>query len=177
MKTKILHPHFPLLIVDDEKPWLNSLSLTLRTAGITNIECCSESRQVMKTLASKQYAAVILDMIMPHITGEKLLPEITKHYPDIPVIITTALDQVDTAVNCMRSGAFDYQVKGNEEDRLTSAIKRAIEISQLRQENILLKDHFLHDRINHPEIFAPIVTMSKLMRSLFQYIEAIAHTG
>ncbi len=131
----------------------------------------------MNLLAKQQFTAMVLDLIMPHVQGDTLLPEITRLYPDMPVIIITGLDQVDTAVNCIQQGAFDYQVKGNENQKLIEVIKRAIELSQLRRENELLKDRFLSDKIDNPSVFKAIVTGNKSMRSLFQYMEAIAHTN
>jgi DNA-binding NtrC family response regulator len=175
--SKTLSPYFPILLVDDEKPWLNSLSLKLRTTGISNIICCSDSRQVLQILTEQQCSAMVLDLIMPHVTGDALLPEIIRLYPNLPVIIITGLDQVDTAVSCMQQGAFDYQVKGSEDKKLLEVIKRAIELSQLRHENERLKERFLSDKIDNPEIFKAIVTGNKKMRSLFQYVEAIAQTN
>ena len=59
---------------------------------------------------------------------------VTDQYPGVPVIIVTGTNEVETAVNCMRSGAFDYMVKPVEENRMISGIQRAIELRELRQD-------------------------------------------
>ena len=172
--TKHLYPLQPVLLVDDEKAWLHSFSLTLRSAGINNIITCQDSRQVMAILQEQAIAVMVLDLTMPHINGAEILIKTVEEFPHIPVIIISGLDQVETAVNCIKQGAFDYFTKVSEESRLIAGVERAIEVGKLRRENTSLKEHFLEDRLDHPEIFAPIITRNKKMRALFQYMEAIA---
>jgi DNA-binding NtrC family response regulator len=111
---------------------------------------------------------------MPHVSGEELLPVINADFPEIPVIIITGANDVETAVKCMKHGAFDYMVKPVEKSRLIGGVKRAIELRELQRENRLLKEHVLSDKLEHPEAFKEIITGSASMRSIFQYIEAIA---
>ncbi|HIJ77986.1 MAG: sigma-54 dependent transcriptional regulator [Desulfobulbaceae bacterium] len=166
----------PILLVDDEQAWLHSFSLTLRAKGLKNIVCCQDSRKVQAILAEQDIGVIVLDLTMPHLAGDELLPILSREHPDIPVIILTGLDLVDTAVNCMKLGAFDYYTKVSEENRLIAGVQRAIKISRLKQENSLLKNHFLEDTLDHPEVFAGIITHNKAMRSIFQYMESIAFT-
>jgi FixJ family two-component response regulator len=58
---------------------------------------------------------IILDLFMPHVSGQELLPRLTREYPEIPVVVMTASQEVETAVSCMKEGAFDYLVKPVEE--------------------------------------------------------------
>jgi DNA-binding NtrC family response regulator len=74
----------------------------------------------------------------------------------------------------MKTGAFDYMVKPVEKSRLISGVKRAIELRELRRENKLLRAHVLSDKLEHPEAFSEIITNSPILRSIFQYIEAIS---
>ncbi|MCX5875832.1 MAG: sigma-54 dependent transcriptional regulator [Deltaproteobacteria bacterium] len=174
---KQLSPLSPILLVDDEEAWLHSFSLTLRSVGLSNIRCCADSRKVMEILASEEVGVIVLDLTMPHLSGEELLPQVVREYPQIPVIIITGLDLVDTAVRCMKLGAFDYYTKVSEETRLIAGVQRAVDISRLRRENDLLKEHFLKDTLDHPEAFSQITTHNKGMRSIFQYVESIANTS
>ena len=67
------YPTFSLLLVDDEPAWLGSLSLTLEScAGISNILTCSDSREAMAILDGGQVGLVLLDLTMPHLSGEQL---------------------------------------------------------------------------------------------------------
>jgi len=116
----------------------------------------------------------MLDLSMPHVSGEELLLSVTKDYPEVPVIVITGSNDVDTAVACMRTGAFDYMVKPVEKSRLISGVKRAIELRELQRENKLLRAHVLSDKLEHPEAFSEMVTNSPIMRSIFQYIESIS---
>lgn len=172
----LLTPALPILLVDDEKPWLNSLSLTLRAAGINNIATCADSREVLAMLAKQPYLAMVLDLVMPHLTGDSLLPEIVQNYPEMPVVILTGLDQVESAVQAMQLGAFDYHAKVAGESRLIEAIRRAIHFGELRRENRALKHHFLRSGLEHPECFSHIITNDPGMQALFRYMEAIAAT-
>ena len=54
---------------------------------------------------------VILDLFMPHLGGQELIKKVVQEFPHIPVIVMTASDELDTAVTCMKAGAFDYLVK------------------------------------------------------------------
>ncbi|MEN8257668.1 MAG: sigma-54 dependent transcriptional regulator [Thermodesulfobacteriota bacterium] len=172
--TKNQYPLLPVLLVDDEEAWLHSFSLTLRSAGINNIITCQDSREVMDILAKQTISVMVLDLTMPYINGAEILIKAVEEFPHIPVIIISGLDQVETAVNCIKQGAFDYFTKVSEENRLVSGVDRAIEVGKLRRENLSLKEHFLEDRLDYPDAFAHIITHNKKMRALFQYMEAIA---
>ncbi len=175
--VKTQYPTLPVLLVDDEIPWLNTFSLTLHSAGINYVETCNDSRKVMELLKEHSFSVLVLDITMPHITGDELLSMVIRDYPEIPVIIITGLDQVETAVSCMKLGAYDFFTKVSEESRLVTGVKRAIDLGMLRRENSSLKEHFLKDQLNHPEAFSHIVSHNKAMRTIFQYIESIATTS
>jgi DNA-binding NtrC family response regulator len=153
-----------------------SITFTLNAEGINNLIPCRDSREVMTALAKQDCSVILLDMSMPYISGRELLPAIVRDYPGIPVIIITAISEVETAVECMKSGAFDYLVKPVDDVRLMACIRRAISLSEARHENKVLKDYLLTDKLEHPEVFSGIITRSKAMRSIFQYAEAIART-
>jgi DNA-binding NtrC family response regulator len=171
-----LYPSLPILMVDDEAQALDSFETTLLFASINNIIRCQDSRDVMSLLSRQEIEVMLLDLSMPHVPGEELLSIVTKDFPEVPVIIITGLNDVETAVACMKSGAFDYMVKPVEKNRLISGVKRAIEIRELQRENRLLRAHVLSGQLEHPEVFSEIVTNSKTMQSIFQYIEAISNS-
>lgn len=170
-------PPAPVLIVDDEENVLEVITETLSSKGINNTISCQDSRKVMAILSAHEIEIVLLDLIMPHVSGDKLLPEITGNFPEIPVIILTGLNDLSTAVECMKAGAFDYMVKAVEESRLISGVKRAIEIRELRQEYSSLKKQFLSTELKNPEVFSGIITNNVKMRSLFLYMESISTTS
>ncbi len=167
----------PVVLVDDESTVLLSSRMILNSAGIKNILAIEDSRELMPLLARQACAVVVLDLFMPYLSGSQLLPEIVHEYPDLPVIVMTASQEVETAVSCMKEGALDYLVKPVEENRFISSIKRALELRTLRRQVDALKHYLISDNLEHGEAFAAIVTVSRKMRSLFQYLEAVAGSG
>jgi two-component system nitrogen regulation response regulator GlnG len=167
---------FPVLLVDDEASLLRSASLLLRAAGIMPVLTLDDSRQVLSRLAEDTIVVVVLDLTMPHLSGQALLEEITGNDPDIPVIVMTATHDLETAVHCMRAGAIDYLVKPVDKGRLVSSVRRALELRALREEVISLKERLLSDTPHQPEAFAEIVTQNQTMQALFRYVEAIARS-
>ncbi|MGD9080634.1 MAG: sigma-54 dependent transcriptional regulator [Desulfobacterales bacterium] len=174
--TESTYPHFPVMMVDDEAQAITSFEMTLRSANMNNFIRCHDSRDVMPLLSSQEIEVMLLDLRMPHISGDELLPMITADYPEIPVVVVTGSNDVDTAVKCMQHGAFDYILKPVEKSRLIGGVKRAVELRELQRENQLLKAHVLSDKLEKPEAFSEIITISTSMRSIFQYIEAIANS-
>jgi DNA-binding NtrC family response regulator len=171
------YPSNPVLLVDDEDSFLQSCSFALRTSGINNVEICNDSRQVMDLLREKSYSVIILDLMMPFINGDELLAEILQDFPNIPVIMHTAVNEVKMAVECMKKNAFDYLTKPVDKARLVTCVKKAIEFIDIKVENVELKKCLLSDKLERPDAFANIVTGNHVMYSIFQYIEAIAKTS
>jgi len=172
--TETLVPHFTILLVDDEPAWLRSVSLTLARAGINNILTCSDSREVPGILAHGEVKLVLLDLTMPHLTGEALLTQIAERHPELLTIVVSGMNQIETAVRCMKLGAFDYFVKTAEEDRLVTGMLRAIRMLELEGENRAISDRILSSELRHPEAFVNIVTGDRAMLGIFSYIEAVA---
>lgn len=169
------YPHRPLLLVDDEPAWLHSLAVNLKlNAGINHLIECNDSRKVPELLAREEISLVLLDLTMPHLSGEDLLPQIVEDHPAVPVIILSGMNQLETAVRCMRLGAFDYFVKTTEQERLMAGIRRALKQIELQRENHNLKARFMGDGLQRPDIFATMVTRDKKMYAIFRYIEAVA---
>jgi DNA-binding NtrC family response regulator len=88
--------------------------------------------------------------------------------------VLSGMNQLETAVRCMRQGAFDYLVKTVDEERILDAVKRAVMVQELWRENREMRSRLLDDRLEHPEAFSGIVTGNRALRSIFKYIEAVA---
>jgi DNA-binding NtrC family response regulator len=176
--TETMIPDSPLLLVDDEASWLQSLAFTLEFAeGINHVLACRDSRQVMDILARQEVSLVLLDINMPHLTGDEILPRIVSEHPEVPVIMLSGLNQVETAVKCMKVGAFDYFVKTVEEERLIAGIRRALAHRELQRECRSLRTSLMEKGLKHPAAFAGIVTRSAKMQNIFRYIEAVAQSS
>ena len=171
------YPNNPILLVDDEDQFLQSGSFALRTSGISNVIKCNDSRNVLDLIREKTFSVIVLDLMMPYKNGDELLVEISQEFPQIPIIMHTAINEVQTAVECIKNGAFDYLTKPVDKARLITCVKKAIQFSEIRSENYKLKESLLNNKLEKPSIFENIVTGNHQMFSIFQYIEAIARTS
>jgi DNA-binding NtrC family response regulator len=163
-----------ILAIDDDPAVLSSLARMLRTEELGRVVTCEDPRRAEAQLADADCAAVLLDLVMPHCSGEDLLQRIVQQRPDVPVIVVTATDEADTAIRCMRAGAFDYLVKPVEFSRLVATVSKALRQHALRAENRRLQNMIREPRLRHPERFADIATRSPLMHAVFRHVEAIA---
>jgi DNA-binding NtrC family response regulator len=168
------YPSFRVLLVDDEPAWLDSMGIALERAGVVNVDSCSDSSRVSSLLSDDAVGLVLLDLTMPGLPGRDVLRSIKESHPEIRVIVLTGLNQVETAVECMKAGAYDYIVKTD--DRLVMTVLRAVQMIELERENSAISKRLLEGNIEHPEFFEGIVTCAKSMRSIFQYIEAVSRS-
>jgi DNA-binding NtrC family response regulator len=165
-----------VLLVDDEEAWLRSLSMALGVSAGLRVRRCSDSRQVMDLLAEGTIRLVLLDLNMPNLSGEQLLPRIVEEHPEVPVIVISGLNQVETAVECMKRGAFDFFVKTVEHERLLQGVQRALRMVELQRENREMRSRVLDGRLRRPECFADIVTRDPAMTAALVYAEAVARS-
>lgn len=162
---------YPVLLIDDEQQILLSYSLILQSAGIEDVLTINDSRRVMPLLSKQKVSLIVLDLFMPFISGTDLLAEIKREFPHIPVIIMTATNELDKAVECMKIGAADYLVKPVEKGQFTATVKKALELRDLNSRG---QDERAGENLKHEHAFASIITGNKKMREIFHYVESIA---
>jgi DNA-binding NtrC family response regulator len=122
-----------ILVVDDEKLIRWSLKERLTREGHTVTEA-EDGKAAVACLDAELPDLVLLDMKLPDTDGLTILRSVLERAPQLPVIIITAYSTVDTAVEAMRLGAYDYVSKPFDMDELTITVKRALEASTLRRE-------------------------------------------
>lgn len=171
-----LFPAQPVMLVDDEEPLLRSYQLSLSGQGLNNLFCCKSGKEALEHLKHHKISVLCIDLLMPEIHGEELLQTVSSLYPEIPVIVVTATAEIDTAVRCIKHGAFDYIVKPVDITRLVSSINLALKFTELKTENETLRSHLSSCELKNPEAFASILTRNRYMLSLFKYAEAIAES-
>ncbi len=165
---------YPVLIVDDEADILTSFDLCLRSCGIDNIICCQKPAEALRIIDGQPLGAMILDLSMPGVTGQEILAHVRETRPELPVIVATGVESIESAVECMKLGALDYLAKPVEEERLMASVRTALEMSRLRRENTSLRESLVQDRLANPQAFAHFTTASIKMRQIFKYLEAVA---
>ena len=174
--TPVSHPSLPILIVDDELHALLGYEMLLLAEGMANVVAFQSGREALAYLCQHEVASVLLDLVMPGMSGEEVLSVATRDHPDVPVIVITATNDVETAVACMKAWAFDYIVKPVDKAKLVTAVKRAFDFRELYLENASLRKRILDKRLEHPEAFAEIITQNEQMKAIFRYVESIACT-
>ena len=177
MSPKHTFPLNPILVVDDENHALDSFEIALHSVGFTNVITCADSREVMDIMRAKKPVLVLLDLIMPHISGEQLICEIHREFADTSILVVTAVEDIDTVVECISNGAMDYLLKPVEKAHLRSRVLRCLEMQDLQNENTILRRHLLKGGIEFPEVFQEIITQNSQMLSIFQYCESIARSN
>lgn len=177
MSEEGLYPEHPILIVEDEASIQETIGDMLRESGITHVVHCQDPREVFSIIEKKKVEIMILDLGLPHnIRGEDILEKISREMPEVSVIVVTGESNPATVVACMKLGAHDYLAKPITFSRLSTTVRRTLEFTELRKENLELKHRMLRDHLEHPEHFAAILTMDRQLISLFTYIESISRT-
>lgn len=163
-----------ILLVDDERDVLDSLSLILNSGGHNDVMTCQDSRHVLTLMRDTPgIRLILLDLVMPYLHGQDLLCQLREKYPDVPVLVITALDDINMAVECMKAGAYDYLVKPVEKMRLLATVRHALQSLEKDRENRALKDQLFSPSPGAPQLFDAIVTRDPKMISIFKYIEAV----
>ena len=178
LKSPEKYRQLPLvLIVDDDTDFLNEVRFVLLADKVCDVVTLSDSSAVLNELASGRYSVLVMDWIMPGLTGADLLPIVTRNHPSLPVIIMTGVSDVETAVRCMKQGALDYLTKPLDRLRLISSLTNALKLVELSSQNRRLKKYLLGDPVNNPVIFSAILTNNEKMKGIFKLVETIAPYG
>ena len=166
----------PIAIVDDDVGLLRSMRAAMVSAGLPEPALISDSRRVMETIRTNDFHLILLDLIMPYVSGMELLQTIKEEVPDIECIIITAVDDVDSAVQSMKFGAYDYLVKPINSEKLIITVNRALERYHLRNKLALFERHQSFDNLKDPSAFQYMVAQDTLMAMVFHQVEIAAPT-
>ena len=122
----------PILIVDDEVELRIAMSETLKSAEYP-VEVSHNAIDALNKFKKGDYSMVITDMTMPKRSGLELLKDVKAIKPDVPVLMITAYGTIETAVEAMKHGAFDYILKPFNADKFTFVVERALALSEERR--------------------------------------------
>lgn len=161
-----------ILVVDDEPLVRRSLSefLTLEGYSVSSAENGREALELLKTYTAD---IIITDIKMPEIDGIQLLKHIKREQAGIPVILITGYGSIDSAVNAIKDGAYDYVTKPIVDSEIKLVIERLIKQRQLQEENVKLKQQL---SAAQRERFHNIVGKDEKMQKIYTLIEAISST-
>jgi len=185
-----------IIIADDEESILMLLTEFLRGNGY-EVDPFTDSRDALSALKTGSYHILITDLSMPKIDGLQLISYIQKEYINTLGIVITGYGTMETAINAMRSGAFDYILKPFKLEDILSTVESAIyyyrllkseninkELSskanlmrRFSQSRLLLENALLKDCLREKYRFNNIIGMSLGMQKVFELIEKVADTN
>jgi len=157
-------PH--ILVVDDDVSHRTMLKTLLSGWGYAVSEADDGSGAVQE-VHKQPFDLVLMDIRMIKVSGLQALPEIKAFNPAIPVIIMTAYSSVETAVEALKAGAYDYLTKPLDFDELRITMERAMDHTQLKEENRLLRES-LGNRFDRRNIIGRSQAMEKLLETVAQ---------
>ena len=160
-----------ILVADDEEIVIQSCLRVLSGGGF-QVDAARDGLEALKAIDENGYDVLILDIKMPKMNGMEVLQRVKEAHPDIDVIMITGLHEIETAVQAMKLGAFDYLPKPFEPEELELVVARAFERRQLLQENISLKSE-----VSAKYRFENIIGSSPQMQAVYRLIARCAPTN
>lgn len=164
-----------ILIIDDERPILLTLDALLGRHGYQPIPAATAA-QGLKVLKTETPAVVLLDLQLPDAEGLEMLDQIKREHPGTQVIILTAHDSLNNAIESIKRGAYHFISKPYAPEELLSLIEKAIEKQSLLRETEELRErtHQLEKRLEIAETRLAPVFKSKAMQEIHELINAMA---
>lgn len=163
-------PNPRILVVDDEMIVCESCQRILEEEGF-EVEIALSGQEAFDKMKENPFDIVITDLKMPGIDGMEVLSTFRNEYPDAIIIMITGFSTVETAVEAMKLGAFDYIPKPFTPDEVTIVVKKALEKRSLQLENI-----YLRQELQEKYGFHNIVGKSKKMQEIYRIISKVAPT-
>lgn len=164
------HKDVRVLIVDDEEAYRFMLRSFLEAEGFVP-DTAADGVQGINAVQAKSYDIVLLDVKMPKVDGLEVLRFVKENFPAVEVIMLTAVDDVKIAVECMKTGAYDYLTKPYAADELLATIERALERKRLLRDNLLMKSEL--SRLTSP---SEIVGQSRALHKVLEVAAKVAAT-
>ncbi len=158
-----------ILAVDDEVDMLRLLERIIKSKTDYDIITTPYPEKVVKLIEKEYFDLILVDLRMPDISGMELLKQIKAIEPDTAVIIITAYGTVESAVEAMKIGAFDFITKPFRQEQILLTINRAMQVQALKRENRQLKNE-----INRQKDADFIIGKSPAMESVYKYLLQVA---
>jgi putative nucleotidyltransferase with HDIG domain len=124
-----------ILVVDDEDPIREVVSSMLTSANFVCSQAASGKEALALLQSGEEYELMLSDLMMAGMDGQELLSATKERFPDMPVVMVTAVHDVSVALSAIRNGAYDYLLKPFEREQLLATVRRALENRRLKLEN------------------------------------------
>ena len=163
---------YAVLIVDDDTAHRTMLRTLVNGWGYAIFEA-DDGETAIAEVRKRPFDLVLMDIRMIKVSGLEALAEIKSYNPAIPVIIMTAYSSVETAIEALKNGAYDYLTKPLDFSKLRLIMERAMDHCNLKKENRILKKT-LHDRFDRTNIIGRSKAMIRLFETMAQVAESEA---
>lgn len=160
-----------ILIVDDERDMLALLSRYIAEETDHQVTTQNDPRKALEMFGGTPFDLVILDLKMPGIGGIEVLRQIKKIRPETSVVIMTAYATIETAVEAIQEGAYDYITKPFRRERILLTIDKAMQWREIVSENIALRAELVQK-----DAAPPIIGSSGAIKSIIEEIRQVAPT-
>ncbi|MGB9627325.1 MAG: sigma-54-dependent transcriptional regulator [Thermodesulfobacteriota bacterium] len=157
-----------ILIVDDEESFRHMLSVILRKEKY-EVDTASNGEEALQKVISTPFDQILCDIRMPQMDGLEFLKEVQKAGVESTIIMMSAYGTIDTAIEAMKLGAYDYISKPFKTDEIILTLRKAEEREQLRRENQLLRRE-----VQREYSFENIVSKNAKMKEIFEVIKKVA---
>jgi two-component system response regulator AtoC len=157
-----------ILIIDDEENFRHMLSVILKKENY-DVETASNGEEGLKKITLSPFDQILCDIRMPKMDGMEFLSKAQKMGVDATVIMMSAYGTIDTAIEAMKMGAYDYISKPFKPDEIILTLKKAEERERLRKENELLRKE-----VQKEYSFKNIVSKNEKMLNIFEVIKKVA---
>jgi nitrogen regulation protein NR(I) len=161
----------PKVLVIDDDLIIREMLETFLTKEDYEVTTAYDGKDALEIIKTERFDIILTDLVMPNMSGIELLKEANSLKIISPFILMTAFGTIQTAVEAMRHGAFDYITKPFNLDELTIMMKRALKISRLQIENVLMKK-----QLKKKYAFEGLIGDSMQMQAVYEMIEKIADT-
>lgn len=159
---------FQILVAEDERNIRDGLCRNLEMDGYS-VFPAEDGAEALELMKQEEIDLVITDFKMPKLSGEQLLREVVKNWPTVAVIVLTGHGTIETAVQAMRDGAFDFLTKPLNLDRLNLLVKRALSTREL-----VLKHRQLESELEARKLESSIIGKSQEMQRIFEKVRQVA---
>lgn len=159
-----------VLVVDDEEPFRRLLKKELTRKGFA-VEVAGDGENALHLVARDSFDVVLLDIVMPGVDGITVMKRMMQDPSSPAIIVLTGRATVETAVEAMKNGAYDYLTKPYKLDELMIIINRAFEFRRLKMKNQQFQQELI--RKESPQGF---IFKTKKMEEIFNIVKKIAHT-
>ena len=159
-----------ILIAEDDDVSRQNLKELLEESGYEAV-AYPDGKEAMDAYVTDRFDLILTDLRMPRVDGLELLSFVKEINPDALVILITGYGTVNTAVDAMKMGAFDYITKPIREDRLKISVNRALSFHKLKEENVVLRDH-LKEKFD----LGKLIGYSETMKKVFEKIQKVSAT-